>query len=58
MLGTLFNWLLNLTNVFAQFLTWFTQPLPYLNLAPLELFSFGGITLVLGFVIVRLVVGG
>lgn len=57
-MATLFDFFLNLVNVFAQFTTWLTTDLPYLNMAPLALFSFTGITLVLGFHIVRLVVGG
>lgn len=58
MTATLFNWLLNLTNVFAQFATWLTAPLPYLNMSPLDVISFNGLVLVLGFVVLRLVVGG
>lgn len=54
----LFNWLLGLTNTFSQFLTWLTSTLPLLNMSPLDVISFSGLTAVLGFVIVRLVIGG
>lgn len=54
----LFNWLLGLTNNFSQFLTWLTTTLPYLNLSPLDVISFNGLILVIGFLLLRLVVGG
>lgn len=53
----LFDWLLNLTQVFAQFSTMLTEPLQYLNMSPLEIFSVGGLMAVLTIHIIRLVLG-
>ena len=58
MVSTLWTWLSGLLTEFAKFGTWLTQPLPYINLAPIMIFSFTGITIILGFLLVRLVVGG
>ena len=57
-ISNLFSWWLNLVNVFAQFLSWFTEPLPYLNISPLEIFSFNGLVLIIGLLLLRLVIGG
>lgn len=57
-MDTLFNFLLGLVNTFAQFTTWLTTDLPVLNMAPLAIFSFTGLTIILGYHVVRLVVGG
>lgn len=54
----LFNWVLGLTNTFAQFMTWLTTNLPIINMAPLEVLTFNGLIFVLGLVIARLVIGG
>jgi len=54
----LFNWMLGLVDTFLQFGSWLSQPLPLINLTPLALIGFTGITLVIGFLIARLVVGG
>ena len=54
----LFSWILNLTNVTAQFFTWLTSNLPYTNFSPLSLFSLGGLTFLIGFHALRLFVGG
>lgn len=56
--NVLINWLLDLIKQFAQFGSWLTEPLPYINLAPLSILGFTGLTIVIGFLIVRLVVGG
>lgn len=58
MVNTLINWLLSLVQEFAKFGTWLTTDLPYINISPLAIFSFTGITLILGFLLVRLVIGG
>lgn len=57
-MDTLFNFLLGLVNTFAQFTTWLTTDLPVLNMAPLAIFSFTGLTIILGYHVVRLVFGG
>lgn len=54
----LWSWVINLPLVFAQFFEWLTTDLPYLNISPLSLFTFGGLTVLIGFLLVRLVVGG
>lgn len=58
MVSTLINWLLSLITEFAKFGSWLTTDLPYINISPLGLFSFTGISLLLGFLLVRLVIGG
>lgn len=55
---TLFQWLLDLPTAFAQFGEWLITPLPYINMAPLALISVAGITLIIGFLALRLVIGG
>lgn len=55
---TMWNWLSNLIYEFAKFGSWLTQPLPYINISPLAVFSFTGITAIIVFLLVRLVVGG
>ena len=55
---TLWNWVINLPLVFVEFFKWLTTDLPYLNMTPLALFTFGGLTILIGFLLVRLVVGG
>lgn len=54
----LINWLSNLIQSFLQFGNWLTSPLEYINLTPLELIGFTGLIVVIGFLLVRLVVGG
>lgn len=54
----LWNWVINLPLVFTEFLSWLTVDLPYINMSPLALFSVGGLTIIIGFLLVRLVVGG
>lgn len=56
--NTLFQWLFNLIKEFAKFGNWLTEPLPYLNLPPLAVFGFVGFTALIGFLLLRLVVGG
>ena len=55
---TLFDWLLSLINEFSKFGSWLTMPLPYINLPPLAVFGFGGLTILIGIHLVRLFVGG
>lgn len=55
---TLWQWTLNLPLAFTEFFAWLTEPLPYLDMPPLALFSIGGLTILIGFLLVRLVVGG
>lgn len=54
----LWNWLINLPLVFVEFYEWITTDLPYLNVSPLTLFTFGGLTALIVLLLVRLVVGG
>lgn len=54
----LVNWLSNLIQSFLQFGSWLSTPLPYLNITPLALLGFTGLIVVIGFLLVRLVVGG
>lgn len=54
----IWNWIIGLPTVFVGFFEWLTQPLPYLDIAPLALFSVAGLTVLIGFLLVRLVVGG
>lgn len=54
----LFQWVINLVNVFSQFFNWLNTPLPYVNFSPLMIISFGGITFIIGFLALRLIIGG
>lgn len=58
MIDTLIDWLINLPILFAEFGTWLTSDLPYINVSPLAMFSLTGITALVGFLLVRLVIGG
>lgn len=58
MVITLWNWLLNLPVVFIQMMSWLVSPLPLLNITPLMLFSIEGITIIVGLLLTRLVLGG
>lgn len=53
-MNQLFTWLLNLTNVFAQFSSWLTTPLQYFNISPLEMFTVGGLTALISIHLVKL----
>lgn len=44
MVSHLFNWLLNLTQSFAQIGSWLIEPIKYVGWTPLELISVVGIT--------------
>lgn len=54
----LWEWVIELPINFIGFFEWLTQPLPYLDMPPLALFSVVGVTALVGFLLVRLVVGG
>lgn len=54
----LLDFVLTIPQVLAQFSMWLLQPLPVINIAPLALFSVGGITLLVFWHLTRLVVGG
>lgn len=54
----LWKWVVELPLTFSGFFEWLTQPLPYLEIPPLALFSVAGVTILVGFLLVRLVVGG
>lgn len=54
----LINWLTSLVTELAKFGTWLTSPLPQINIAPLYLFGFTGLTIIIGALLLRLFVGG
>lgn len=54
----LFDFFLGLINSFATGLTWLTTALPYIGISPLDCLTFTGIEIIIGFLLVRLVVGG
>jgi len=54
----LFDWVIHLPLVFVDFYAWLTTDLPYINLSPLALFSFAGLTALVVILLVRLFVGG
>ena len=54
---TMFNWLLNLVYEFAKFGNWLTTDLKYINMSPLALISFTGLTLIITFLALRLFIG-
>lgn len=56
--NVLITWLLDLIREFAKFGTFLTQDLPYIGISPLSLFSFTGLTILIGFLLYRLVIGG
>ena len=56
--STILEWLFTLIQEMAKFGSWLTTDLPYINLSPLALFSFTGLTILIGFLLVRLVIGG
>lgn len=57
-MDSLWNWLINLPLEFAKFGAWLTEDLPYINMSPLVVFSFTGLTVLVVILLVRLVVGG
>lgn len=57
-MAVLWEWLINLPIAFSEFFTWLTTPLEVINLPPLALFSFAGISIIIGALLVRLFVGG
>lgn len=54
----LWEWLINLPVAFSEFFTWLTTPLDVINLPPLAIFSFAGISVIIGALLVRLFIGG
>lgn len=56
--NTLWNWLFQLPQQFAQMGSWLTTSLPYIGMSPLALLGVGGLTAVIVFSLIRLVVGG
>lgn len=54
----LWTWLINLPLAFTEFFAWLTTPLDVINLPPLAIFSFAGITIIIGVLLVRLFIGG
>ena len=58
MTNTLIEWLINLIYEFMQFGSWLVTPLPYVNMTPLAMFGFAGLTAIIVILLVRLFVGG
>lgn len=54
----LFSWCLDLLNQFSVFLNWLSTPLDVIGISPLMIFTFSGLTLIIGFHVLRLVIGG
>lgn len=54
----LVQWMYNLIFEFAKFGGWLTTPLDYINITPLEMFGYTGLLIIIGYLLVRLVVGG
>jgi len=57
-MNAVLDWVIKLPQAFAQFGQWLIEPLPYINIAPLALFSVAGITAIVALKAVRLAVGG
>lgn len=55
---TLFDWLLSLIYEMSYFSTWLTSQLPLINISPLALFGYTGITLLISWHLTRLIIGG
>lgn len=55
--NNLFDWLLNLIQEFAKFGNWLTKDLPYINMPPLAIIGFTGLTAIIVFLLIRLVIG-
>ena len=58
MVSTLLNWLFGLIDEFTKFSEWLITDLDHIGFSPLALISFGGLTLIISFLVVRLVIGG
>ena len=56
--NVLFNWLLEVTQDLATLGTWLTTPLPYINASPLAMFTPPVLTALIGWHLLRLIVGG
>ena len=58
--NTLFNWLFDFMRELCNIGNWFIQPLPYINISPISLFTISGFNIVIGLHIVHLlnVLGG
>lgn len=51
------HWLIELPKMFVELEQFLLTPLPYINIAPLGLFTIGGIAAILGFKALHLVIG-
>lgn len=56
--NTLFQWILNFTREISNVGNWLITPLDYLNISPLGLFTVSGLSIVVGWHVVRLLIGG
>lgn len=55
--SALFDWVLNIPYVMAEFTKWLTEPLapPYISLSPLALFGIGGVGVLTTIIVVHIV---
>lgn len=58
MVNTLWTWITGLITEFSKLGTYLTWQVPYINMSLLGILSVGGIIAILGFLVVRLVIGG
>lgn len=58
MTQNIFNWVLSIPSILADFGNWLFTDLPYINISPIAIFTVAGVALLLGFHLLRLVVGG
>lgn len=58
MYENIIDFILDVPSRLGQFSTWLFQPLPYIDIPPLMIFSITGVGILLTFHLIRLVVGG
>ena len=58
MIISFWNWLMRLPTEFKYFFDFVLKPLPYINIPPLYIVGFIGLSAILGFIVIRLVIGG
>lgn len=51
----IFNWLISIPSILAQFSNWLFTKLPYINITPISIFTLSGISAILVFHLVKLV---
>lgn len=58
MVNTLWSWLSGLITEFSKLGSYLTWQVPYINMSLLGILSVTGLIIIIGFVAVRLVIGG